>query len=417
MARLFLAVALFATLAGCAAASRAHHTAGRPIILTSGQVNTLRALGAGDTALGLDLVAADCRAQPGGNVVLSPVSVASGLGLAYLGARGATAAVMAKVMHLPAATSGFLEAGLRARFDLLASLGRPGVVFRQSNRIWADRSLPLKPAYIAALRAAGAGSPARVPLLSNPDLARRDINAAIAADTRGHISGLLPPGSLRGPAGWMLTNAMYLNASWATPFDHALTAPGPFRATSGHVTASYLNGDGYASASYRSWAAAELPYQGSRLRMLALLPPVGAPSGNAGGCPLPSAAEVTALAARLAASHPTSGIALPKVKLAWSGSLSSPLATLGMKRAFTSAADFSGISAKACCIGLVQHAATLAVAERGTIASAATAVSIGMGAAAPPRYVLRFDRPYLLVIEDTLTGEPLILAWVANPAG
>lgn len=62
---------------------------GRPVILTSGQVSTLRALGAGDTALGLDLVAADCRAQPGGNVVLSPVSVARGLGLAHLGARGA----------------------------------------------------------------------------------------------------------------------------------------------------------------------------------------------------------------------------------------------------------------------------------------------------------------------------------------
>jgi hypothetical protein len=31
--------------------------------------------------------------------------------------------------------------------------------------------------------------------------------------------------------------------------------------------------------------------------------------------------------------------------------------------------------------------------------------------------ILSFDRPYLLMLRDSLTGEPLMLAWVANPAG
>jgi serpin B len=419
MKRIFLAVALVATLSGCAAAAPMHHTgpvrhtAGR-VILTSRQIGTLRSLGAGDTAFGLELMAASCRAKPGTNVVLSPVSVASALGLAYLGARGATATVMAKVMHLPAGTSSIIEGGMRARLELLASLDRPGIVFLQSNRIWANSSLPPNPAYVAALRNAYNARLTHVPLLSNPELARQEINAAIAAATRGHISDLLPPGSLN-DIGWVLTNALYLNARWATPFNAELTSPGSFHTASGQVTATYLKGGAYATTRYGGWAAAELPYRGNRLRMLALLPPASTASARTVGCSLPSAQEITAITAGLDASHATTGIALPKIKLSWQASLNQTLISLGMGLAFSSAADFSGISRAACCIGLVEHAATLAVAEKGTVASAATAVGIEPSSGIVIGHVLRFDRPYLLVIEDKLTGEPLMLAWVANP--
>ncbi len=69
-------------------------------------------------------------------------------------------------------------------------------------------------------------------------------------------------------------------------------------------------------------------------------------------------------------------IALPKVKLAASESLKNVLAKLGMGIAFGDDADFTGLSPQACCIGFVQHAATLAVDEKGTVASAATAVGM-----------------------------------------
>src|ERR1700729_414680 len=40
--------------------------------------------GAADTAFGLDLLAAWCRQDPDANIVFSPASLASGLGMAYL---------------------------------------------------------------------------------------------------------------------------------------------------------------------------------------------------------------------------------------------------------------------------------------------------------------------------------------------
>lgn len=89
------------------------------------------------------------------------------------------------------------------------------------------------------------------------------------------------------------------------------------------------------------------------------------------------------------------------------------LTSLGMGIAFSDRADVTGLSPQACRIGFVQHAATLAVAEKGTVASAATGVGMRLSAG---RITLTFDRPYLLMLRDSLTGEPLMLGWVADPA-
>jgi serpin B len=109
-------------------------------------------------------------------------------------------------------------------------------------------------------------------------------------------------------------------------------------------------------------------------------------------------------------------VALPRVSLSTKADLKDLLAGLGMGVAFTSGADFSGLSRQACCIGLVEHAATLQVGEKGTVASAATAVGVLPSAAqAPPARQVTFDRPYLLLVTATSTGEPLFLARVADP--
>lgn len=146
--------------------------------------------------------------------------------------------------------------------------------------------------------------------------------------------------------------------------------------------------------------------------MLALLPPAtGKPT--AGSCQIPAAAGLEQMAKDVAASRFETDIELPKVKLAGSEALNQVLSSLGMGIAFSSGANFTGLSPQACCIGFVRHAATLDVAEKGTVASAAT--SVGMMPLAA-RITLSFDRPYLMLLRDSLTGEPLMLAWVANPA-
>jgi serine protease inhibitor len=395
-----------------------------------------RPYGAADTAFGLDVLRAWCQADPQANLVLSPSSLASGLGMAYLGARGGTAQAMARVLDLPATGGPGLEAGLQARSAALRGLDGPGVTLAASDQVWADPTLPTRRSYLNAVATGYDAGLAQVPLLSSPDRAAQEINQAIAAATRGQIPQLLSPTSLNGIA-LVLTDALYLRAAWATPFQASQTAPGPFTTAAGpQATASFMNGGPYRTVSAAGWTAVQLPYRGGKLAMVALLPPAGA-----GGCAAPAASALGAMTARLAAAHTaravqtpggsagavqtpggsagavqTRSVSLPRVNLGVQVSLTGLLSELGMGVAFTDSADFAGLSPQPLSIGLVRQAATLQVGEQGTVASAATAVGMQPTAARiqPPQVV--FDRPYLMLVTASATGEPLFMARVANPA-
>jgi len=368
--------------------------------------------GASDTAFGLDVLNAWCHQDPQANIVLSPVSLATGLGLAYLGSGGSTARAMAAVLHLPAAGA-TLEAGLQARARALRALDGPGVTVAEADQLWADPSLRTLRSYLDAIATSYEAGLGQVPLLTKPDQAASQINAAIASATRGHITNLLSAGSLQG-VDWLLTDALYLHALWASPFEPAMTYPAQFTTAAGQrVQVNYLHGGYFASATADGWTAVSLPYQGGRLAMIALLPSPASGSGPA-SCPDLNAAALAALTSRLGSGGDT-GVALPKVSLSSTANMMNLLASLGMGVAFGPQADFTGISPQAGSIGLVVHAATLQVDEQGTVASAATAVGVGAAAAAPAPRTVVFDRPYLLLIIGTATGEPLFLARVANP--
>jgi serpin B len=370
-----------------------------------------RLLGAADTAFGFDLLRAWCRSEPGSNIVFSPQSLAAGLGLAYLGARGGTATAMASVLHLPAASGPRTLAEMRARWTAFGRASGPGVTLAGSNRVWSDPSLPPLRSYLDAVATGYGAGLSLVPLGTHPATAEQIINAAIDRDTRGHIPDLFPPGALNGTR-WVLTNALYMDAAWATPFQVFNTQTGPFSLTAGRtVTARFMHGTGYRYATAAGWTGVLLPYRGGRLAMTALLPPAGST-----GCPLPPAAGLARLTAGLAGHGATANVALPKVNLATHQRMNNLLAGLGMGIAFGPDADFGGLSPAASNISIVEHAATLEVGERGTVGSAATGVGSMPSAA---RVVIGpsvdFDRPYLMLVTDTATGEPLFLARVANP--
>jgi serine protease inhibitor len=372
-----------------------------------------RPLAAADTAFGLSMLGAWCAQYPEQNLVFSPSTLATSLGMAYLGARGTTAAVMARALHLPAGDgNATLSAQLQARSRALGRLGGPGVTLAASNQVWADPSLPPLAAYLNAVATGYFAGVARAPFSTDPQRAADEINQSISQATRGHISRIVTPDMLTN-IGWVLTAALYMNAAWAAPFDPNQTAPGTF-APDGKarpVTVKYMNGAGFRSTSADGWTAVALPYKGGKLTMTALLPPLGA-----GSCALPTQAGLRTLTA--SAGSGTAQVALPKVNLSTGGSLGAMkpvLLKLGMGLAFSDSADFTRLSKQACCIGFVQQAATLQVGEKGTVAAAAAATGIVATAGIAAGHTIAFNRPYLMLVTATGTGEPLFLAKVANP--
>jgi serine protease inhibitor len=406
------AAAAAAVLAACGSAAAPEPPAA-PVI--RGVAATVPAVSpapyvAADVKFGLGLLRVSCARDPDGNVVLSPVSLGRGLSMAYLGARGATARAMAAVLHLPPAVGRPLVAGLRARTQALRGLSGPGVMVAETDQLWADPKLAPLPGYLDAIATGFDAGLGQVPLARAPASTAAQIDAAVAAATKGHIPRLLTASDLQDVI-FVLTDALYLNARWASPFLRSNDSTGEFTTAAGQrVQARYMFGDGYASATADGWTAVQLPYRGGRLALTALLPPA---RQLAGGCQLPTATDLAAIRAALA--RPArAAVQLPKVSLRNQLQLKVQLTTLGMGVAFGPSGDFSGINLAAAGLGTVVHAATLRVGEAGTTASAATAVTVvpTAGRSGP---VVQFSRTYLMLITDTRTGEPLFLARVANP--
>ncbi|XP_063079387.1 alpha-1-antitrypsin homolog isoform X2 [Engraulis encrasicolus] len=104
---------------------------------------------------------------------------------------------------------------------------------------------------------------------------------------------------------------------------------------------------------------------------------------------------------------------LPKFSISANYPLKDVLTEMGMTRAFSDTADFSGISEKAKMkVSKVSHKAVLSVDEKGTEAAAATTIEL-MPMSLPSS--IRMDRPFLLFIVEDSTKSILFMGKITNP--
>jgi serpin B len=95
------------------------------------------------------------------------------------------------------------------------------------------------------------------------------------------------------------------------------------------------------------------------------------------------------------------------------------LAAMGMARAFTDHADFSGMTkAEQLVISSVVHQANITVDEEGTEAAAATAVVMEATSLPAPEepVVLTVDRPFTYWLRDTTTNTIVFMGRVNDPS-
>ena len=368
---------------------------------------------AADAALGADLF--QILTEDAADTVFSPASVASALRIALCGARGQTAAELARVLHLDEdpKPQDAAAAGLR---QTLTSGGAGGgsATFRAPNTVWIQSGLPVSAAFEARLH--DAVTLAAADFRAAPEATRTEINRVIASQTEGKITGLLPSGTITALTRLVLASAVYLKAAWTEPFPERATADAPFypdgrdqpalTAPMMHGTASraYLRGDGY--------QAVLLPYRDINLAMAVLLPdgPLAALR------PKLAAAGLGGLLAGVARHQVT--LSLPRFRLEAAFNLIPALRRLGVAAAFGDDADLGEITEAAPLrIGAVAHKAYVDVDEHGTEAAAATAVVIRAAAAMrpPPAVTMVVDRPFLFAIVDSTTGLPLFLGQVSHP--
>ena len=365
-----------------------------------------------------------------GNLFFSPYSISTALAMTYAGARGRTQDQMAQTLCYPTTAEvvqklglagepltqeQFAEAFGRIIKDLNARGGKGKYELRVANALWGQQGYEFLRAFTQLVEKQYGSKLQEVDFVAAVEKARRTINSWVEKKTNDKIKDLIGPGVLNAATRLVLTNAIYFKGNWASQFKKDRTTDGPFTLLNGRkVQTPMMNQKarfGYAETD--SLQVLEMPYAGEELSMVVLLP---RKTDGIGELEKDLTAENLAQWLDKAPNREVI-VTMPKFKMTNKFSMSAVLASMGMKDAFTAAADFSGMNGgRDLFISAVIHQAYVDVNEEGTEAAAATGVAISLTAALPDRTpVFRADHPFLFLIRDKASGSILFLGRVMNP--
>ncbi|MBW1809929.1 MAG: serpin family protein [Deltaproteobacteria bacterium] len=367
-----------------------------------------------NSAFAVDLYQKLCESD--GNIFFSPYSISTALAMTYAGARGNTEKQMAKTLKFSLGQKK-LHAAFAVIESSLKALSKAGdVKLSVANSLWPQSGYKFLDAYTSQIKKHYGVIITPVNYKSAPKAARKTINKWVEEKTQAKIKNLIPPNLLDSLTRLVLVNAIYFKGNWKSQFEASQTKDAPFYVTAKKTvqapTMSQKHKFGYAET--KSLQVLELPYLGSDLSMILLLP-----KKTDGLKQLESDLTVENLKSwtgRLREKKVK--VFLPKFKMTSMFDLSKTLKAMGMPDAFNrSKADFSGMDGKPAWlyIAAVLHKAFVEVNEKGTEAAAATAVVMKgrSKAAAPPTF--RADHPFIFLITEIRTGSILFMGRVTDP--
>ena len=372
-----------------------------------------KALAEGNNAFALDLYKKLAGAKPG-NLIVSPFSVTSALGMAYAGARGDTATEMANTLHFTLPPDR-LHPALGGVTRWLQSDGRrQAYEMSIANALWTQKDLAISPEFRDVLTKSYGSASHEADFVNDREAARLAINRDVETQTRQRVKDLLQPGDLKVITRVVLTNAVYFRGTWKDQFDKSQTRDGDFETAPGvKVTVPMMSRTKgkLLAHSNSAFTAVELPYNSGRFAMTFLLP-----TKRHGLQEVERNLTAASLAEALKGLTATEWeIVVPRFKFESRTDMGELLRDLGMRVAFTDAADFTAITPDdRLRIDKVVHLATVEVDEEGTVAAAATAVTVVATSYHEPHRV-RLDQPFLFLIRDTVAGNIVFVGRYAGP--
>jgi len=370
-----------------------------------------KAVGEGNCKFTLNLFST--LPQSGANQVISPLSVSSVFAIAYEGARGPTKEQIASVLQFPT-NQASLQDGMAGVLSRLTNMNSSDVELKVRNGLWSLRGYQIAPGFMDLCRGKYGTDIDFADFRTSARASSSRINAWAEQNTKGKIRNLFAPDSITSDTRLVLANAVYFKGKWASQFDKGKTRTKPFWVNPERPVQvpTMAQKSVFLYFSNDSAQIIELPYRGSELSMIVLLP-----QGKGG---------LTRLEAELTLNTFTNWIdrmyradvdvLLPKFRIDSRFSLGQSLASLGVRDAFDEArANFSGITSdRPFFISSVEHGAVIEVDEEGTVAAAATGASFGC-AAKPMPAIFHADHPFLFIIFDRPTRMVLFVGRVANP--
>lgn len=336
---------------------------------------------------------------PGQNVVFSPLSVTMSLGMLSLGTGSHTKTQILEGLGLSLQQGqedkfhkGFqqlLERFSQLRDDLQLSLGS-ALFADPAVHIWDSFLSAMKTLYMADTFSTSFG---------NPEMAKKKINDYVAKQTKGKIVDLIK--DLDSTHIMVLVNYIFFRAKWETAFSAKNTQQKDFYITPKKtIQVPMMNREDeyyYILDQSISCTVVRVPYQGNATALF-ILPSEGRMQQVESG-----------LNGRVLKNWLNTGtksrfrLYLPKFSIEGTYQLEKILPKLGIRDAFTSHADLSGITNHANIkLSEMVHTSLVEVDESGTRAAAATGELFTFRSAQPMTVEIKFDRPFLFAIVEGL---------------
>lgn len=332
------------------------------------------------------------------NVVTSPYSAAVCLSMLAEGAGGETRAEFDSALG-----------GIMFKAEDLGS--NDTVVVKSANSIWIDDNFSIRNSYVNLLQK-DFDAFITTQRFSDPATVKA-INNWCLEHTEGKIGDMidrLSPGMVM-----VLVNALYFNAPWADAFDPELTSEDVFygKSKSGKVAMMHRTGQ-YNYAQVSGAQIIQLPYEGGRYSMFVALPPAGSDLDKL----IPHITEGAFNSALEMMSPKRVKLSLPRFKVETFMLLNKALQNMGIRTAFTPAADFHGIAEMGpLVLDQVKQKCYVEVAEKGTEAAAVTVAQIRLTSVRvnpEDMAVMTVDRPFVFMIADGHTGNILFAGKIVN---
>lgn len=339
-----------------------------------------------------------------GNTVFSPYSLFSCLSMVFTGAAENTAWEMHKALQLSMSQKALPRQYTLLRTDIASD------DLQVANALWADRdtvilsdfSHTLQDNYDAKFQAVDFSKTAETASI---------INEWTSNQTHGKIPKLLQDGDISNLTRMVLTNAVYFKGDWKVPFSASATTPQPF-----HVTE-----DTDKTVPMMKNTALFPYYESDQVQVL------GMPFKNqqtACFIILPKEGEEIAFSSALFKewicnlSEENVAVSLPSFSITSRYNMNGILQNLGMKDAFSTKANFSGINGmRDLFLSTVVHEAVFILSETGVVAAAATGAAMNTKSVLEkkPPMVFNADHPFLFMIIDLKTQTPLFLGQLQDP--
>ena len=335
------------------------------------------------------------------NMFASPFSLQTVLAMTAEGAVGDTRDEMLKALRLAEFSQDDIAGFYKAIIPALQSVDKK-TVMEIANSFWAKESIEIKKDYAAVLKNNYYAECEKLDF--DKKAAANAVNAWCSKKTHGMINHVVDEVSEEQMVA--LINALYFKGEWSKPFYEDENYDDKFSNHDGSTADVTLMKKETSTSVFlgEKASALSLPYGNKAYVMTVILPEKGVDVNDI----------VATLDADSWREYRFGGfnheviLSLPKFETEYTASdlCIKTLQEMGMKKAFTRFADFTGISETTLFVSQIIHKAKVKVNEKGTEAAAVSYVGMELTSAIPRQapVIFKVDRPFIYAISEVSTG-------------